>query len=297
MRWNTLKYLFKEGVVGLWKNRTMAIASAGTIILCLLILGVSYSIGNNIEYVLSQLETKFGVTAYLKEGISDARIEQLKAQIEGYEDVLEVTYISKEDALKSFSEGSDDSEMFKTFQNDNPLPASFEIKVGNVEKQAVVVAQIETIEDITETTYLQTETGMFIRINQTVDLVCYSVITCLIVVGLLLMSNTIKLTVYIRRKEINIMKYIGATDWFIRLPFLIEGMLIGAIGALVSTLIVTSSYNYIISNFGGFGEVLRDITLMPTSKIMSSLIPMFLALGMGIGLVGSMLSIHKHLKV
>ncbi len=93
------------------------------------------------------------------------------------------------------------------------------------------------------------------------------------------------------------MKYIGATDWFIRLPFLIEGLLIGAIGALVSTLIVTSSYDYIISNFGGFGEVLRDITLMPTSKIMSSLIPMFLALGMGIGLVGSMLSIHKHLKV
>lgn len=297
MRWNTLKYLFKEGVVGLWKNRTMAIASAGTIILCLLILGVSYSIGNNIEYVLNQLESKFGITAYLKEDLSDARVQQLKAQIEAYEDVLEVTYISKEDALKSFSEGSNDSEMFKTFQNNNPLPASFEIKVSSIEKQATVVAQLETLSDITETTYLQTETGMFIKINQTVDFVCYCVITCLIVVGLLLMSNTIKLTVYIRRREINIMKYIGATDWFIRLPFLIEGILIGTIGALVSTLIVTGSYDYIITNFGGFGEVLKDVSLMPTSKIVTGLIPIFLTLGMGIGLVGSMLSIHKHLKV
>lgn len=111
------------------------------------------------------------------------------------------------------------------------------------------------------------------------------------------MSNTIKLTVYIRKREINIMKYVGATDSFIQVPFLIEGVLVGFIGALVSILTVTFTYDWIREKAANVSGVLGELSLLPTAEIMSSLIPMYLALGIGIGLVGSMFAIHKHLKV
>ncbi|WP_207646330.1 permease-like cell division protein FtsX [Cellulosilyticum sp. I15G10I2] len=297
MKLSTLKYLFKEGIVGLWKNRVMALASAGTIVLCLLILGMSYSIVTNVDYMLKQLEIKFGITAYVKEGILGNEILQLKSQVENIPYVAEVNYISKEDALKSFSEGSKDDSIFNDFVQDNPLPASFEINVTDIEYQSQVVQALSSIAEL-EVRYLQKETAMFMKINNTINTISLIIIGCLIVVGLLLMTNTIKLTVYIRRKEINIMKYIGATDWFIRLPFLIEGLVIGAIGALLSIIIIILSYSWLsemlITNLMG---MLNGLTLKETSDIMRALIPICMSIGTGIGFVGSGMAIHKHLKV
>lgn len=129
MKWSTLRYLFKEGIVSLWKNRAMALASAGTIVLCLIILGMSYSIVSNVEHMLKQLEIKFGITAYIKEGMGENEITILKKQVENIPHVAHVKYISKEDALKTFSEESKDDSIFNDFIKDNPLPASFEINV------------------------------------------------------------------------------------------------------------------------------------------------------------------------
>ena len=127
MKWNTLKYLFKEGIIGLWRNRTMAFASAGTIVLCLLILGMSYSIGTNIDYMIEQIESKFGVTAYIKDGLSETAILSLQNKIEAMPNVASITYISKDEALKTFSEDNEDASLFAMFKEDNPLPASFEV--------------------------------------------------------------------------------------------------------------------------------------------------------------------------
>ncbi len=297
MKWNTLKYLFKEGIIGLWKNRIMALASAGTIILCLLILGVSYALGNNIDYVLKQVETKFGITAYVKDGVEEGRISIIRQELMTIPHVTQVQYISKEDALKIFSSESENDALFTDFQKDNPLPASFEMTVEGVAYQEQVAESLKQYSEL-EVVYLQKETDIFMKLNHTVNYISLGVSVCLILVGLLLMANTIKLTVYIRRKEINIMKYIGATDWFIRLPFLIEGVVIGLIGSLISIICITLLYNsiyefvmqHLISLLNGF-------QLLEIKEIMRGLIPIYLSIGMGIGLIGSGTSVHKHLKV
>lgn len=297
MKWNTLRYLFKEGIIGLWKNRTMALASIGTIMLCLLILGMSYSIEENINSLLQQVEGKFGITCYIEDGTIDDRIDEIQKEIQGLGNISEVTYISKEEALKNFSEGSEDDSLFEDFREDNPLPASFEIFVIDIESQDSVVSALEKIPEL-DVNYLQSETDMFIRLNRMVSYVCLGIIVCLIVVGLFLMSNTIRLTVYIRRKEINIMKYIGATDSFIRLPFVIEGILIGLIGSLISIGVLTISYDWIYKKLMiNLAGLLQGLQLVPVGTIMVTMIPICLGLGIGIGIIGSASAIHKHLNV
>lgn len=297
MKWNTLKYLFKEGIIGLWRNRTMAFASAGTIVLCLLILGMSYSIGTNIDYIIEQIESKFGITAYIQDGLSESSILSIENKIKRMPNVASITYISKDEALETFSEDNEDASLFEMFKEDNPLPASFEIIAIDIKNQGQLVKSIEALEGIDEAVYLKNETETFISIRKTVNYVCYAIIACLIVVGLLLMSNTIKLTVYIRKREINIMKYVGATDSFIRVPFLIEGMLIGTLGALVAIITIALGYDWVQSMSKSATGILGEISLMPTANIMVSLVPIYLSLGIGIGLIGSAFAIHKHLKV
>lgn len=297
MKWSTLKYLFKEGIVGLWRNRTMALASIGTIVLCLLILGMSYALGTNVDYMIEQIEEKFGVTAYLKEDLDETALQALKSKIQALPQVESITYISKEEALSTFSEDNENANLFAMFKEDNPLPASFEIITHDIKEQAQLVALIGTYEGIDEAVYFENETQTFINIGKTINHLCYMVLICLIVVGLMLMSNTIKLTVYVRRKEINIMKYVGATDAFIQVPFLIEGVLIGLIGALVSMGIVASSYSWIRDKAAMVTGVLGELSLVGSGSIMGVLIPLFVTIGVGIGLVGSAFAIHRHLKV
>ena len=229
MKWNTIKYLFKEGILGLWKNRLMALASAGTIVLCLLILGMSYSIAKNIEYIMHQVETQLGISAYVNEEIEEARLTEIAALIKNTPHVNEVTYVSKEDALKTFAQGQENDTLFEQFKNDNPLPASFEIKVDQIENQDQVVAKLSAIPEL-QVEYFKNESKIFMNVNRSIQLVSTVIIGCLVIIALLLITNTIKLTVYVRRREINIMKYLGATDAFIRLPFVVEGVLIGIIG-------------------------------------------------------------------
>ncbi len=297
MKWNTIRYLFKEGIKGLWKNRLMVIASVGTIVMSLLILGMSYSIAENITYVMHQIETQLGITAYVAEGTESEVITQLGSDIKKMPHVIEVSYISKEQALRSFSEEQEDASLFEEFQQDNPLPASFDIKVDRVENQKEVVDQLNAY-GILEVQSFKNEVQMFSNINQSIQGGSLIMISCLMVISLLLITNTIKLTVYVRRKEINIMKYIGATDAFIRWPFIIEGILIGVIGAVIPMGIIQWGYTYATPFVqDSFGSFTGGIELQPIAIIMADIVPMFLAMGMGIGVIGSAIAIRKHLKV
>lgn len=297
MKLSTLRYLFKEGIVGLWRNRTMALASIGTIVLCLLILGMSYGIGVNIDYLIEQVETKFGITAYLKEDLNKQDIDKLQYDIKQIKSVKEVAYISKEQALKNFSEENKEQGLFEMFREDNPLPASLEITVSDIAKQEEIVNKLKHMQGIDETIYFKDETASFIKIGNTIDYICLGILIILVVVGLMLMSNTIKLTVYVRRREINIMKYVGATNGFIQIPFLIEGMLIGLLGAVLSVAMITLSYDWVLRKFAEMTGVLSGFSLVPASQIMETLIPMYIILGVGIGFIGSAFAIHKHLNV
>jgi len=297
MKWNTVKYLFKEGILGLWKNRLMALASVGTIILCLFILGMSYSVMGNIDYILGQVETEMGITAYIEEGTTEETIQETRKEIEANASVLEVNYISKSEALLTFSNEQGNEELFTEFQLDNPLPASFEIRVKEVDKQASVVSALMEYPFL-EVTYFERETDIFIGINQAIQVISVIVIASLIIIALLLITNTIKLTVYIRRKEINIMKYIGATDAFIRFPFVVEGVLIGILGAVLPMGGIYLLYRYLLSlSETVLQGVLGGLNLLPIEVIMGGIIPIFIAIGVGIGSVGSAIAIRKHLKV
>lgn len=297
MKWHTVKYLCKEGILGLWKNRLMALASAGTIVLCLLILGMSYAIANNIDYVLDQVESKIGITAYINEQVEDTRLKEIEKKIESIPYITEVRYVSKEEALRSFASSQENDDVFEQFKNDNPLPASFEVQVDAVENHEAVAGQLKTIPEL-QVTYFEQETDIFININKTIQLGSMIIIGCLVIIALLLITNTIKLTVYVRRKEINIMKYIGATDAFIRLPFIIEGVTIGLIGCIIPTVIIYYGYTWVDEMMvQNLGQLLGGISLQPMSEMMTGLIPIFGVLGIGIGALGSAIAIRKHLKV
>ena len=297
MKWNTIKYLFKEGILGLWKNRLMALASAGTIVLCLLILGMSYSIAKNIEYIMHQVETQLGISAYVNEEIEEARLTEIAALIKNTPHVNEVTYVSKEDALKTFAQGQENDTLFEQFKNDNPLPASFEIKVDQIENQDQVVAKLSAVPEL-QVEYFKNESKIFMNVNRSIQLVSTVIIGCLVIIALLLITNTIKLTVYVRRIEINIMKYLGATDAFIRLPFVVEGVLIGIIGCMIPIYAIKEGYQFLIEVMGdSLGSFMGGMHLVPSAQIMQGLVPIFVAIGVGIGMIGSAIAIRKHLKV
>jgi cell division transport system permease protein len=297
MKWNTVKYLCKEGLIGLWKNRLMALASAMTIVLCLLILGVSYATASNVEYILSSLESEIGITAYINGEVTDTRVLEIENEIKQFSGILAVNYITKDEALLSFAKDQGNDDLFVQFQQDNPLPASFEIKVAELENQQSIVEKLMQIPEL-QISYFEKETTMFMEINQMIQLISLVIISCLVCIALLLIVNTIKLTVYVRRREINIMKYIGATDAFIRLPFVIEGMIIGFLGCLIPTCVITVLYDktalYINKVLTGITDTL---TLCPFNDIMRGLLPLYGVLGIGIGILGSLIAIRKHLKV
>ena len=297
MKLNTLKYLFKEGFTGLWRNRTMAFASAGTIILCFMILGATYIIGTNIDNGMEQIEKKFGVVAYIEEDCTESETLNLQNKIETMSNVAELKYISKEAALEIFSKDNEKEELFEVFKEDNPLPASFEITVVDIKTQSELVAEIEKLEGIDEAKYLETESETLINIRKTINYINYIVIVCLVVVGLLLMSNTIKLTVLIRKREINIMKYVGATDTFIRVPFIIEGILVGTFAAVLSVGIIWGGYDWMVDIATGATGLLSGVNMIPVFDIIKVLLPLYLSLGVGIGMIGSAIAVRRHLKV
>lgn len=300
MKITTLRYMFKEGIDGLWKNRTMAFASFGTIVLCLMILGISFGLGKNIDYMIGQIENKLGITVYLRDDITKDQQVTLEYTIKAIDGVVDVTYISKEDALKNFSEQNSGGDgLYNAFKDDNPLPASYAVTVNDVTKQEQIVKTLNSYqtEGVDEVLYFQQETNSLASTKHIVNIIFYIILIALIVVGLLLMSNTIRLTVHMRKKEINIMKYVGATDAFIRIPFIIEGVIIGFIGALVSILIVSGGYELVFTKVIDNMNLLNGVQFVNLNEVLTILIPLYVVLGVGIGFIGSGLAVYKHLKV
>ena len=297
MKIRTIRYLIKEGILSIWKNRLMSLASIGTIVLCLIVLGISYSIASNVDFILHQIESNIGITAYISDKVKEEEIASLKSKIENTAYVTSVTYISKDQALESFSKDSSLENVMEQFKEDNPLPASFEIRMDELENQDAIIKALEVYPEL-ELSYFQAEAPMLVELNRSIRLISTIIIASLTMVGILLMSNTIKLTVYIRRKEINIMKYIGAADWFIRAPFVIEGVIIGLIGGVIPIFTIWSTYTWTLKAIEEtFGLMMDAIQLQETAVVLAGFIPMCLILGVSIGAIGSVISIRKHLQV
>ncbi len=302
MKVRNFKYYIREALKSIFKNRLMSLASIITVASCIFILVFSYCIVSNVGYLLDNVESSLDISVYIDNKITEKELKDLKQYITNLKDVESVSYISSEDALKIFSDSLGDmsSDFVAGLENKNILPASFTIKVNDIANQQSVIKQLEKLigKGIVEVKYDEEVLDNLIVINNTVGIISVVIILFLAMLSTIIIVNTIKLTVNNRKNEINIMKYVGATDSFIRWPFIIEGVLIGIIGSLITVVISFFLYNksieFIYSNMAFIRNWLNFRNVKDVFKFIG---PISILLGILIGIVGSITSIRKHLQV
>ncbi len=305
MRISTVGYSAKQGIKNIGRNKMFSIASIATMSACIFMFGLFFSLIMNFNYILKNVESNVGITVFFDEGLDQGTIDIIGQEISNRSDVKSCKYVSADEAWESFSqryfEGYEDAaEGFRNNQ-DNPLAnsAHYEVYVNEIEDQNDLVAFIEGLDGVRSVNQSQEATNTLTTINQLVTIVSLVIIAILLVVSVFLISNTVSMGITIRREEIAIMKYIGATNAFVRLPFMLEGIIIGLIGAIIPLVVLYFLYQkavtYMLTRF----TVLTDFMngLLPVEQVFMWLLPIGIILGMGIGFIGSTMTIRKHLKV
>lgn len=299
MRPSSIKYYFKEGFTSLIKNRLMSIASIATVAVCILITTFSYCVISNLNYILEQMEDQIGIAVFVEDNLNADDVSQINDKIKDIEHVVQVTYITPEEALEKLKVDWDMEGILDGFDKDsNPLSSSFEVSLDNIENQNYVLTELEKIDGVRNIRHAQTETDILIKLNKGVTIVGSVIIGILLIISIVIIMNSIKISVYTRRTEIGIMKYVGATDWFIRWPFVIEGVLIGIIGASIPLLISWLTYGNTIDLIYRYLPVLNNIVEFRQSiEVFTVITPVALCAGILMGVVGSTSSIKKYLRV
>ena len=305
MKMRSLRVCFRQGLQGIWRNRLMVIASDCTVSACLFILGIVYCLVINVRQFADDLDDSLGIIAFLSEDVSDDGVTSLVSQIEGMDGVKEVIYVSAEEAWQSFKDsmGFDEQlgqDTITRLDRDNPLSnsASLQIYLYEAADQDDFVAQLQRMPQIRRIRYASETAAVLANLSGMITWVGMALILLLVFIAVLLISNTIKLSVFVRRTEIGIMKYIGAKDSFVKIPFVVEGMIIGILGAVLPTILIYISYGslvqLVIQQFSSFTQLINFIS---TNTIILQLIPIFFAVGVVVGILGSVLSLRKYLKV
>ncbi|MCI8342067.1 MAG: ABC transporter permease [Firmicutes bacterium] len=299
MRPSSIRYYFKEGFTGLLKNRLMTMASIATVAACILIVSISVCLITNLTSILNQLEDTIGIAVFLDDELTSSDINRISTDLNNIEHVTNVTYISPDEALGELIDDWGAEGILDGFEGENnPLSHSFEISVDSIENQAQVLSDINNVNGIRKVRHAQTETQMLLDLNKVLGIVGIVIISILAVVSVVIIMNTIKISVYTRRTEISIMKFVGATDWFIRWPFIIEGILIGLIGAAIPMLITWPLYGKVAVVLMDYFPIIQNVvTFVDANVIFSKLIPVSLVGGCVLGVFGSVSSIRKYLMV
>lgn len=305
MKISTFGYCLRQGFKNIGRNRMFSIASIATMSACIFMFGLFFSIIMNFNYIVKNIETNVGITVFFNEGLDQASIDIIGQQIISQEMVTDCNYISADEAWASFSqryfEGNEAAaEGFKN-NEDNPLAnsAHYEVYVDEIENQDSVVAYIQTLEGVRSVKQSQEASSTLTSMNKLIAVVSVVIIGILLAVSIFLISNTVSMGISIRREEIAIMKYIGATNGFVRAPFLLEGIILGIIGALIPLAVLYFLYQNAVTRILTRFSVLTDMMngLLPVNYVYMWLLPIGVVLGIGIGFIGSMVTIRKHLKV
>ena len=302
MNWSSFKYLARQGLHSMVKNRLMSAASIGVLTVCLLITGVAglftLNVGSLMDYLGSQNET----VVYLDEDLTEEGLAAVDSALRSISGLREVTYVSKDEALERMKESmGDNAYLFDVFEgSENPFLANYRVVLDDVSDLPEIQPQLEAIEGVSSVGAPMQLSQMFTSVHKGVSLVCVILVAVLGFVSIVVISNTIRLTVFARRKEINIMKYVGATNGFIRLPFFVEGIAVGLIAGVISSAIVLGGYQLLLIysvDFPAFwGSILNDV-LLGMDQIWWKVLVAFLAFGSLIGSVGTATSIRKYLHV
>lgn len=293
-----IKYFMGEAKKNIIRNGLMSVASLFTIVSCLVILGLFMIISLNVEVITEQIKDQCEIQVYLDIDTPDERVEAIGNEISSMENVKSVEIYTKEQMLEEVK-----TTMFKDRENliesfddeDNPFSDSYKIVLNDISLASETSLQLEKIENIESVTNKQDLVNSVLSISHNVRGVIVVIMLLLLLVAIVIISNTVRLTVFNRRKEIGIMKYIGATDKFIRVPFVFEGIMVGIAGAVISFILMLGGYAFVlrwleIKNFSLF-------TLEGLQPVALWLAVVFLIVGGLIGMLGSMLSMKKYLKV
>ena len=279
-----------------------SLASIATMSACIFLFGLFFSILVNFQYIIKSAEEGVAITVFFNDDATEEQKKEIGEQLESRDDVSEVKYVSSDDAWAEFQKEyfGDNPELAEGFKDDNPLANSsnYRVYMNNIEKQSELVAYIKTLDNVREVNQSEQAAKTLGSINRIVSYVSVAVIVILLLIAVFLISNTISVGITVRKDEIGIMKYIGATDSFVRAPFLLEGMILGLIGAGIPLIILYFCYNNVVTYvYTKFSVLLGVVDFIPVGQIYQTLVPVALALGIGIGLVGSFITTRKHLKV
>ena len=302
MKFSSFKYLFRQGWNNFKGNRLMSVASVGVVTSCLILVGICGSLVLNVNSFVQYLGAQNEVVIYMKDEATLENINTINSSLEKDEDVSDFKFVSKDEALKEQMEymGRYES-LLSGYQGDNnPLPASFRVHLADLTRLEPVSMEFSAFEGVD---YVSTPTelaGVLITLKNVTYYAGLAILVILVMVSMVVISNTIRLTVFARRREISIMKYVGATNGFIRMPFIVEGLLIGTISAAITFAVVAGGYvylfNYITTQATGFIAML-SMCMVPFSSIWPVMLIGFVGFGWLIGGMGSAFSMRKYLKV
>jgi cell division transport system permease protein len=302
MRINTLFYSIRQGFRNIGRNKMFSLASIATMSACIFMFGLFYIIVTNFTNMVRTAEESVAVTVFFDEGTTDERMEEIGQEIVKRAEVSKCVFVSAEEAWEdvkqNYFEGRED--LAAAFEGDNPVAnsAHYEIYLSDVSMQEVLVTYLESMPDIRSVKQSEMVANTLSDFNRLVGYVSAGIILILLCVAVFLISNTVSVGISVRREEIGIMKLIGATDFLVRAPFVVEGMVIGLVGAFIQLALLHVLYQriilYISEKFNFIGSVLDFVA---SDELFATLVPISVILGVGIGFLGSAITVRKHLKV
>ena len=317
MRISTFGYVGKQGVKNIWRNKMFSLASIATMSACIFLFGLFFSILVNFQYIINSAEEGVAITVFFNDDATEEQKKEIGEQLESRDDVSEVKYVSADDAWAEFQKEyfGDNPELAEGFKDDNPLAGSdnYEVYMKTVKgdnkdliakskslsaTQQDLVKFAQSLDGVRQVNKSDVVANTLSSVNMLVAYVSIAIIAILLGVSIFLISNTVTTGITVRKEEIAIMKYIGAKDFVVRSPFVIEGLIIGLFGAVIPLALLYFLYDkavvYIMEKF----SILKNIiTFLPVGNVYIYLLPIGLAMGIGIGFLGSYFTVRKHLRV
>lgn len=301
MRISTFFYTLKQGIVNIFRNKWFSLASIATISACLFLFGLFYTVIANFQNVIKTAEEDISITAFINEGVTQEEMERLGEQIRGREEVARADYISADQAWSNWAPENIGDD-YQDIYSENPFEGegmnNYEIFMKDVSRQQELVTWLESVPQVREVVRSEMAATTLTGVNAIVAYVSVGIIAILLAVSVFLISNTVIIGISVRKEEIEIMKYIGATDFFVRSPFVIEGILIGLVGSGIPLGLIYVLYikvmEYVEIQFPALTGLLQ---FLPASEVFRMLLPISLGLGAGIGFLGSFITVRKHLRV
>ena len=300
MRTSNVTYLVKKGISSIWKNFLMSFASFCILMVSLLLVSCAVLLMMNVNKIMSNIEDTNEITIYLKEDISDKQVEHIKSVFEKNQDITDVKYYSKEQALDDFRDNMAEYSELLDYLDKNPMPETFLVRVKDLSKIRHVVNTVNDIEGVEQTKAPYDFASVLVQIRNTFTLIGGAVLIALVVVSIVIVSNSIRTSVFARRNEISIMRYVGATSGFIKAPFFVEGMFIGILAGAAAWGLTWLIYDSVFALFSAdltVWQMFGFYGLTPFGDIMWYVLAVNCAAGALLGAVGTVFSTGKYLKV